>query len=61
MALIIKLVFSLSKNSIFHYRTEHININFHFIIDILEKCDVKLLKISTKINSAYAYKGNTIE
>lgn len=44
----------LSRNPVFHDRTKHIDVKFHFIRDIIEKSDIKLVKISTKVNPADA-------
>ncbi|XP_022855244.1 uncharacterized protein LOC111376512 [Olea europaea var. sylvestris] len=44
----------LSKNPIFHDRPKHINVKFHFIRDIVDRGDIKLIKILTKINTVDA-------
>lgn len=43
----------LSRNPVFHDRTKHIDVKFHFIRDIMEKKIKKIEKISTKCNPAY--------
>lgn len=42
----------LSRNPVFHDRTKHIDVKFHFIRDIIEKEIIKIEKISTKCNPA---------
>ncbi|XP_062093841.1 secreted RxLR effector protein 161-like [Humulus lupulus] len=42
----------LSKNTVFHERTTHIDVKLHFLRDIVSKQLVKIVKISTKINPA---------
>jgi len=42
----------LAKNQVYHVRTKHIDVKFHFVREILEKGDIKLLKIHTKENPA---------
>ena len=38
----------LSKNPVFHRRTKHINVKFHFIRDLIKKGDVELMYCGTK-------------
>ena len=38
----------LSKNPVFHGRTKHINVKFHFIRDLIKKGDVELMYCRTK-------------
>jgi hypothetical protein len=38
----------LSKNPVFHGRTKHINVKFHFIRDLIKKGDVELIYCGTK-------------
>ena len=40
----------LSKNSVFHERTKHIDVRLHFVRDVISKGQVKIEKISTLIN-----------
>ncbi|GKB21668.1 retrovirus-related pol polyprotein from transposon TNT 1-94 [Tanacetum coccineum] len=40
----------LSRNHVFHERTKHINVRYHFIIEALEAKTVKVLKVGTKHN-----------
>jgi len=42
----------LMKNQVYHTRTKHIDIIFHFVREILEECDLVLEKIHTKNNPA---------
>ncbi|GKF90090.1 hypothetical protein Tco_0264053 [Tanacetum coccineum] len=44
----------LSRNHVFHERTKHINVRYHFIRDVLEAKTVKVLKVGTKHNVADA-------
>ncbi|GJV01112.1 cell division cycle 5-like protein [Tanacetum coccineum] len=46
----------LLQNHIFHERTKHINVRYHFIREVLEAKTVKVLKVGTKHNVAYAMK-----
>lgn len=39
-----------SRNPVFHNRTKHIDVKFHFIRDIIENEIIKMEKISTKCN-----------
>jgi len=48
----------LVKNQIYHARTKHIDVRFHFIQEILDESDIELQKIHTKEKSRrYAYQG----
>ena len=40
----------LVKNQVYHARTKHIDIRFHFIREILDEGDIELLNIHTKEN-----------
>nr|GEY32997.1 Gag-Pol polyprotein [Tanacetum cinerariifolium] len=40
----------LSRNYVFHERTKHINMRYHFIREVLEAKTVKLLKVGTEHN-----------
>jgi len=42
----------LSKNSVFHERTKHIDVRLHFIKDVINSGQVIIEKISTEINPA---------
>ena len=42
----------LSKNSMFHERTKHIDVRLHFVRDIISSNVVKVEKISTLVNPA---------
>ena len=42
----------LSKNPVYHERTKHVDVRFHFIRDLIANHTVKLLKVSTKDNPA---------
>ncbi|GJR64105.1 hypothetical protein Tco_0010170 [Tanacetum coccineum] len=44
----------LSWNHVFHERTKHINVRYHFIRVVLESKTVKVLKVGTKHNVADA-------
>ncbi|GKE52350.1 hypothetical protein Tco_1487506, partial [Tanacetum coccineum] len=41
----------LSQNHVFHERTKHINVRYHFIIEVLEAKTVKVLKVGTEHNA----------
>ncbi|XP_060671366.1 probable leucine-rich repeat receptor-like protein kinase At1g35710 [Ziziphus jujuba] len=40
----------LSKNPVFHERSKHIQIKYHFIRDMVERKEVKLEKVPTELN-----------
>ena len=42
----------LVKNQVYHVRTKHIDIRFHFVRKILDEGDIELQKIHTKKNPA---------
>ncbi|CAH9095979.1 unnamed protein product [Cuscuta epithymum] len=42
----------LCKNPVFHDRTKHIDVRFHFIRDIVDKGGIKLCKIASEFNPA---------
>ena len=42
----------LAKNQVYHARTKHIDVRFHFVWEILDEGDIELLKIYTKKNPA---------
>ena len=40
----------LTKNQVYHARTKHIDVKFHFVQENLDKVDIELQKIHTKDN-----------
>ena len=42
----------LAKNQVYYARTKHIDVRFHFVREILDDGDIKLLKIHTTENPA---------
>jgi len=40
----------LAKNQVYHARTKHIDVRFHFVREILDEGDIQLQKIHTKEN-----------
>jgi len=42
----------LAKNQVYHVRMKHVDVRFHFVREILDEGDIKLLKIHTKENPA---------
>lgn len=42
----------LSKNSVYHERTKHIDVRLHFVRDVISQGQVKVEKISTLVNPA---------
>ncbi|GJT52209.1 retrotransposon protein, putative, ty1-copia subclass [Tanacetum coccineum] len=45
----------LSRNAMFHERTKHINVRYHFIREIVESKEIRVAKIGTKDNAADAF------
>ncbi|GJZ26731.1 retrovirus-related pol polyprotein from transposon TNT 1-94 [Tanacetum coccineum] len=45
----------LSRNTMFHERTKHINVRYHFIREIVESKEIKVAKIGMKDNAADTY------
>nr|GEY05010.1 RNA-directed DNA polymerase, eukaryota [Tanacetum cinerariifolium] len=45
----------LSKNAMFHERTKHINVRYHFIREIMKSKKIKVAKIGMKDNAADAF------
>nr|GEV76819.1 hypothetical protein [Tanacetum cinerariifolium] len=45
----------LSRNAMFHERTKHINVRYHFIREIVESKEIEVEKISTEDNAADAF------
>nr|GEV11494.1 retrovirus-related Pol polyprotein from transposon TNT 1-94 [Tanacetum cinerariifolium] len=46
---------NLSRNHVFHERTQHINVQYHFIREVLEAKTVNVLKVCTEHNVADAF------
>jgi len=42
----------LTKNQVYHARTKHIDVKYHFVRDVLEDGDIEVKKIHIKDNSA---------
>jgi len=42
----------LTKDQMFHERTKHIDIKYHFVRDVIEEGELKVCKISTHDNPA---------
>ena len=42
----------LAKNQVYHARTKHIDVKYHFVRDVLEDGDIEVKKIHTKNNPA---------
>ena len=42
----------LAKNQVYHARTKHIDVRFHFVRDVLDEGDVILENVHTKDNPA---------
>ena len=40
----------LAQNSIYHARMKHINIRYHWIVELVEEDEVELVKVHTKEN-----------
>nr|GEU56006.1 retrovirus-related Pol polyprotein from transposon TNT 1-94 [Tanacetum cinerariifolium] len=51
----------LSQNHVFHERTSHINVRYHFIREVLEAKTVKVLKVGTEHNATNALTKVVIE
>lgn len=49
--MIVRVLFSLAMDQVYHSRTKHIDIRFHFIRDILDGNNILLRKIDTVNNS----------
>ncbi|GKF37616.1 hypothetical protein Tco_0114374 [Tanacetum coccineum] len=45
----------LSRNSMFHERTKHINVRYHFIREIMESKEIVVVKIGTDDNVVDAF------
>ncbi|GJS94799.1 retrotransposon protein, putative, ty1-copia subclass [Tanacetum coccineum] len=45
----------LSRNAMFHERTKHLNVRYHFIREIVESKEIEVGKIGTKNNAAKAF------
>ena len=44
----------LTKNAMFHARTKHIDVRYHFIKEVLEDGLITLIKVNTSLNLADA-------
>ena len=42
----------LTKNQVYHARMKHIDVEFHFVWEILDEGEIELLKVHTKKNPA---------
>ena len=42
----------LAKNQVYHARTKHIDVRYHFVRDVPDDGDIKLVKIHTEDNPA---------
>jgi hypothetical protein len=47
-------VFFLAKNSVSHSKTKHIDVQYHFVRDMVEEKKVLLMKVETLKNVAYS-------
>ena len=45
-------VICLAKNQVYHSRTKHIDVGYHFVQDVLDEGDINVVKIHTKNNPA---------
>ncbi|GKB85376.1 hypothetical protein Tco_0957648 [Tanacetum coccineum] len=45
----------LSRNAMFHERTKHNNVKYHFIREIVESKEIEVVKIGTYDNAADAF------
>ncbi|GKD03351.1 hypothetical protein Tco_1178325 [Tanacetum coccineum] len=45
----------LSRNAMFHERTKHINVRYHFIREIVKSKEIEVVKIVTKNNAAVTF------
>ncbi|XP_031274820.1 secreted RxLR effector protein 161-like [Pistacia vera] len=45
-------VIHLSKNLVYHERTEHVDVRYHFVRDLVDKCVINLKKVATEDNPA---------
>ena len=52
LASIFTVTVKLTKDQMFHKRTKHIDIKFHFVRDVIEEGELKVCKISTHDNPA---------
>ncbi|GJT45490.1 hypothetical protein Tco_0954205 [Tanacetum coccineum] len=46
---------NLSRNAMFHERTKHINVRYHFIREIVKSKEIEVAKIGTKDNAVDAF------
>nr|GEV47133.1 retrotransposon protein, putative, Ty1-copia subclass [Tanacetum cinerariifolium] len=47
-----QIAIHLSRNAIFHEKTKHINVRYHFIREIVKSKEIKVTKIGTKDNAS---------
>ena len=40
----------MAKNQVYHARTKHIDVRYHFVQDVLDDGDIELINIHTKDN-----------
>ena len=52
LASIFTVTVKLTKDQMFHERTKHTDIKFHFVRDVIEEGELKVCKISTHDNPA---------
>ena len=52
LASIFTVTVKFTKDQMFHERTKHIDIKFHFVRDVIEEGELKVCKISTHDNPA---------
>ncbi|MCO5561213.1 hypothetical protein L7F22_014834 [Adiantum nelumboides] len=45
-----QIAIQMAKNSVFHLKTKHIDVKYHFIREVLEDKQIQLMKIHTKDN-----------
>ena len=48
----VKVVFYLTKDQMFHERTKHIDVKYHYVRDVVEQAKLQVCKISTHGNVA---------
>jgi hypothetical protein len=49
-----KCVLHIARNSVFHSRTKHIDVQYHFVCEVMKDGSVDFMKIHTKKNLADA-------